>query len=230
MSKIIEDALKKDRTILLPHESLGVCEEYGIPVIEYAFVTTEDQALKVAEEIGFPVVLKIVSPTVSHKSDVGGVMLGLQTPEDVTKAFNLIRQRLIAHDPSAKILGVLVQKMAREGVEVVIGATRDPHFGPVLMFGLGGVFVEVLKDVSFRVAPITINDAFEMIEEIKGYEVLRGIRGKRPSDIRAIANILLKLSDLMMGQEWVSQVDLNPVIVYSDGAIVVDARIILKGK
>jgi acetyl-CoA synthetase (ADP-forming) len=221
---------KENVKVMLPHEALNLCKKYDIPVADYAFAATCDQAVRIAENIGFPVVLKIVSTDVIHKSDIGGVALGLQTPEEVVEAFESIRQNLSTYSPSARMLGVLVQRMVQRGVEVIAGAARDPQFGPIIMFGLGGIFVEALDDVSFRIAPIDIADASEMIEEIKGYIVLKGVRGGSPSDIKAIAEVLVKLSNLIIKEEEVLEVDLNPVVVYPEGAVVVDARVILAGK
>jgi acetyl-CoA synthetase (ADP-forming) len=189
---------------------------------------SEDEAVKFAEKIGFPIVLKIVSPDIIHKSDIGGVMVGLKNNDDIRRAYDQILQNVKKHDPKARITGVLVQEMAPAATEVIVGAIKDPQFGPAIMFGLGGVFVEVLKDVTFRVAPITEDDAREMISEVKAYPLLKGYRNTPPADIAAITKILLNTSKLVMDHQEIKELDLNPVIVYEKGAKTVDARIILE--
>lgn len=230
VSEIIEDALAEGRHALLEPEAGEVCRIYGIPVTRFKLANTADAAVKCAEEIGYPVVLKIVSPDILHKSDAGGVFVNLRTPEEVREAYNKIIGNAEKYKPDADIKGVLTQEMAPPSTEVIVGMTKDPQFGPVIMFGLGGIFVEVLKDVSFRVAPITESDAREMIHEIKGYPVLTGIRGKELSDVNAVLEILLNVSKLVMEHEEIDQLDLNPVFVYEKGAKAVDTRIIISGK
>ena len=205
-----------------------VCIEYGIPVTRFKVALTSDEAVKFAEEIGYPVVLKIVSPDVIHKFDVGGVALNLKTLSEVKDAYEKILKNVKKHKPNAKIIGVLVQEMAPQSTEVIVGAIKDPQFGPALMFGLGGIFVEVLKDVTFRIAPITESDAREMITEVKAYPILKGYRGQPPADIDAIVSILLSTSKLVMAHQEIKELDLNPIMVYEKGAKTVDARIILE--
>jgi len=173
-------------------------------------------------------VLKIVSPDVLHKTDAGGVKLGLDDEEAVGKAFNEIISAIKKNEPSANIYGVSVQNMARPGVEVIIGMSKDPQFGPVLMFGLGGILVEVLKDVSFRIVPLAKRDAREMIKEIKGYPILEGYRGQEPADVAVLEDYLLKVSDFVDGRPEIKELDINPIFAYSDGAVAVDARVILE--
>jgi len=174
------------------------------------------------------VVIKIVSPDIIHKFDVGGVVLNLKSSEEVKEACNRMLMNVKKHKPDAKIVGILVQEMIPPSTEIIVGATKDPQFGPALMFGLGGIFVEVLKDVSFRIAPITRSDAKEMITEVKGYPVLKGYRGQPPADINAIVEILLNTSRLVMDYPEIKELDLNPILVYEKGAKTVDARIILE--
>jgi acyl-CoA synthetase (NDP forming) len=228
VKEIIAAARKQNRTYLLEHESKSIIQKYKIPVTKFAVAETEDAAIKEAEQIGYPVVLKILSPDVLHKSDVGGVIINLKTADDVRAAYQSIINNVHKHNPNANILGVFVQEFAPTGIEVIIGSVKDPQFGPALMFGLGGIFVEVLKDVSFRVAPITSYDAEEMIREIKGYPILTGIRGQEPSDIDALAKILLQVSKLIIEHPEINQLDLNPIFSYPKGAKCVDARIILE--
>ncbi len=231
--EIIEKALSEGRKKLLEHESMQLLEAFNIPVAPYGFARSEDEAAEIAEKIGYPVVLKVVSPDISHKSDVGGVIVGIETSSGAKEAFKRIMENVRKHAPSARVEGVLVQKMAEPGyIEVIVGATRDATFGPVIMFGLGGIFVEVLKDVSFRVAPLTDEDAESMIHEIKSYRILEGYRGMPPRDIEAIKTIILKTADIMLKLENVQDIDLNPVMLYErgKGAIVVDARVILRSR
>jgi len=226
---IIGQALKEGRKHLLEPEAKAVCAEYGIPVPRGRVARTADEAVQVAEEIGYPVVLKIVSPDVLHKSDVGGVLLNVLDADGVREGFKRILDVVRSHVPKARVVGVLVEEMAPKGVaEVIVGAIKDPQFGQTLMFGLGGVFVEILKDVTFRIAPIDERDAYEMIREIKAYPILKGYRGQPPADEKAIAGILVSASKLVMDFPQIKEMDLNPIIVYERGAKTVDARIILE--
>ncbi len=227
-SKIFEEARKEGRSYLLEPEAKMICMEYGIPVTRFRVAKTREEASRFAEEIGYPVVLKIVSPDVIHKFDVGGVILNLKSAKDVQDAYDKILTNVKKHKPDARIVGVFVQEMAPPSTEVIVGATKDPQFGPALMFGLGGIFVEVLKDVTFRIAPITDLDAREMITEVKAYPILRGYRGQPPADVDAIVQILLNTSRLVMDHPEIKELDLNPIMVYEKGAKTVDARIILE--
>ena len=202
--------------------------EYGVPVTKFRVAKTADEAVKFAEKIGYPVVLKIVSPDVIHKFDVGGVVLNLEGSEQVKEAFDHILENVRKRLSQAKILGVTVQEMVPSSTEVIIGTVKDPQFGPALMFGLGGIFVEVLKDVTFRIAPITRGEARKMITEIKAYPVQKGYRGIPPADIEALIQILIDTSRLVMDYPEIKELDLNPVMVYEKGARTVDARIILE--
>jgi len=227
-SRLLSQAFKEGRKSLLETEAKTVCIEYGIPVTKFELARSEEEATKFAKAVGFPIVLKIVSPDIIHKSDVGGVIVGLKNADDVRQGYNRILQNVKKHDPKARIVGVLVQEMAPASTEVIVGAIKDPQFGPAIMFGLGGVFVEVLKDVTFRVAPITQDDACEMISEVKAYPLLKGYRNTPPVDIDAITKILLNTSRLVTDHMEIKELDLNPVIVYEKGAKTVDARIILE--
>ena len=227
--EIIERAYREGRKHLLEPEAKTVCSEYGIPVPRFKVASDPEEAVDFAEEIGYPVVLKVVSPDVIHKSDVGGVLLNVMDADGVREGFKRILDTVRGHVPDARIIGVLVEEMAPKGVaEVIVGAIKDPQFGQTLMFGLGGVFVEVLKDVTFRIAPIDEEEAMEMIKEIKAYPILTGYRGQPPADVKTIARIIAKASDLVMENPRVKEMDLNPIIVYEKGAKTVDARIILE--
>jgi len=225
---IFTEARKEGRSYLLEPEAKMICMEYGIPVTRFKVALTQDEATKFADQIGYPVVLKIVSPDIIHKSDVGAVMLNLENPTEVKEAYNKILSNVEKHKPDAKITGVLVQEMAPTSTEVIVGSIKDPQFGPALMFGLGGIFVEILKDVTFRIAPITEADAKEMITEVKGYPILKGYRNQPPADTDAIVKILLNTSRLVMDHMEIKELDLNPILVYEKGAKTVDARIILE--
>ncbi|MEM0377890.1 MAG: acetate--CoA ligase family protein [Thermosphaera sp.] len=226
--EIIRKALDEGRTKLLEHEAFQVIKYYGIKSPEVVVVNSGEEAKELAPKIGFPIALKIVSPDISHKSDVGGVRLGLKTPEEVAKAVDEMFRTVRSRAPNARLVGVLMYNMAPQGLEVIIGGVRDGIFGPVVMFGLGGIFVEVLKDVSFRVSPVKMEDALEMLREIKSYKILDGYRGQPPVNKDAIADMIIKTSRLLEDNEEVESIDLNPVMAYPDSAIAVDARIILK--
>jgi acetyl-CoA synthetase (ADP-forming) len=228
VSETFKKAITEGRKFLLEPEAKTVCVEYGIPVTKFEVAKNEAEAVKFAEAIGFPVVLKVVSPDIIHKSDVGGVIVGLKNAREVRDAYKRILGNVKKHMADAKIVGVLVQEMAPASTEVIVGAIKDPQFGPALMFGLGGIFVEVLKDVTFRVAPINEDEAREMITEVRAYPLLKGYRNLPPADIEAIIKILLNTSRLVMEHEEIKEVDLNPIMVYEKGAKTVDARIILE--
>lgn len=227
-SKIFMAACKEGRKYLLETEAKAVCMEYDIPVTKFKLAKNEAEAVKFADAIGYPVVLKIVSPDIIHKSDVGGVLVGLKNAGGVRNGYNLIVKNVKKHNEKAGIVGILVQEMAPSSTEVIVGTIKDPQFGQTLMFGLGGIFVEVLKDVTFRIAPVTADEAREMISEVKAYPLLKGYRGMPPADIDAIVKILLSTSKLAMEHDEIKELDLNPIMVYRKGAKTVDARIILE--
>jgi acetyl-CoA synthetase (ADP-forming) len=227
-TKIINQVKKEGRKALFESEAKLVCMEYGIPVTKFKVASNEVEAAEYAAAIGYPVVLKIVSPDVIHKSDAGGVMVNLKTASDVKNAYNKILENVKKYNANAKIVGMLVQEMAPQSTETIVGAIKDPQFGPTIMFGLGGIFVELLKDVNFRIAPITNDDAKEMITQLKAYPLLKGFRNTPPADIDALANILVATSRLVMDNPEIKELDLNPVLVYQSGAKTVDARIILE--
>ena len=227
-TKIINQAKKEGRKALLEPEAKIICLEYGIPVTKFKVASNQKEASKYADEIGYPVVLKIVSPDIIHKSDAGGVIINLKTPAEVMAGYTKILENVKKYKAEAKIVGVLVQEMAPNSTEVIVGAIKDPQFGQTVMFGLGGIFVEVLKDVNFRIAPLNVDDAKEMITELKAYPLLRGFRNTPPADIDALVGILCSTSRLVMDYPEIKELDLNPVLVYQKGAKTVDARIILE--
>jgi acyl-CoA synthetase (NDP forming) len=224
---ILATAKKQGRKALLETEAKTICKEYGIPVTRFEMATSERDAVKCAKAIGFPVVLKIVSPDIIHKSDIGGVIVGIKNEKEVEDAYRKIMENVQKHNPKAKIEGILIQEMAPYGTEVIVGSIKDPQFGPAIMFGLGGIFVEVLKDVSFRVTPVTEDEAAEMISEVKAYPLLKGYRNTPPADVKALAKIIVNTSRLVTENPEIKELDLNPIMAYEKGAKTVDARIIL---
>jgi acetate---CoA ligase (ADP-forming) subunit beta len=228
MNQIIESARVKGNLILTEIDSKKLLGQAGISVVETKLAESAQKAAALAEGMGYPVVLKIASPDITHKSDVNGVRVGIKSKEEVIQVYGEIIAAAKAKFPKAVIEGVSVQKMARPGVEIIIGMTKDPQFGPVLMFGLGGIFVELLKDVSFRIVPLTRYDAHTMIKEIRGYAMLNGFRGSEPASIPDLEKMLLKISDFVESHPEIKEMDLNPVFSYKDGATAIDARIVLE--
>lgn len=213
---------------LPPHEALSLVAETGLDCTAFALAESPGSASEIAQKQGFPVALKVSSPDIVHKSDAGGVQLNLDTPEAVEKAYGELLARVNNSCPQAKIDGVLVNKMAPAGQEVIIGMNRDPQFGPIMLFGLGGVLVEIFRDVALRHPPLSREDALEMIKQIKGYPVLAGYRGQPPVDMNALADCLLAVAQLAEENPKIVEIDLNPVFAYPQGALVADARIIMK--
>jgi len=224
--RIIEKA-KAEKRSLLETEAKELLREYGIPVPDFKLIKSEDEIIGLAKEINFPIVMKIISPDIIHKTDAGGVKLNIKDEAEARLAYQEIIFQVKKYNKEARILGVITDTMAPEGTEIIVGMIKDPHFGQVLMFGLGGIFVEILKDISFRVLPIEERDAREMITEIKGYEILKGVRGEASKDIEAIKILLMKISQLTLENSEISEIDLNPVFVFEKGLQIIDARIIL---
>ena len=210
-------------------EAREVLEAYGFPIPESRLAKTPEEAVEVADEIGYPLVLKIASPDILHKTDVGGVKLNLRSPDDVRDAFDLIVYRAGRYVPGARIWGCLVQQMVPGGREVLVGMSRDPQFGPLVAFGLGGIYVEALKDVAFRVAPFSRQEAEEMIREIRSYPLLEGIRGQPPADHEAMVDALLRISQLVTDFPEIVELDINPLMVFEEGrgAMAIDMRLVL---
>jgi len=226
INAIFQTARNENRIYLMEHEVKSILKEYGIATPKEKVCKNADDAKRFAESIGFPVVMKIVSPQIIHKSDVGSVKVGIDSKEAVEKAFERIVSNAKKNVKNVEIIGVSVQEMVK-GREVIIGVNKDPQFGHMIMFGLGGIFVEILKDVSFRLTPLEKIDAREMIEEIKTYPLLKGARGENRVNIKAIEEILIKISNFVEERKEISEMDLNPVIVNENRAVVADARIIL---
>jgi acyl-CoA synthetase (NDP forming) len=224
---IITQARSEGRSLLSEVESKNLLVAEGISVTDAQLARDATEAVSFAESLGYPVVMKIISPDIAHKSDVGGVVIGLTDSDQVKSGYDEMMRKVSSVASTAKIDGVSIQSMAKPGIEVIIGATTDPQFGPVMMFGLGGVFVEVLKDVSFRVVPLEPRDAKQMVREIKALPILEGVRGQEGADLQALESLLLSVSELIERRPEIAELDLNPVFAYSDGAIAVDARIVL---
>ncbi|MHA1653333.1 MAG: acetate--CoA ligase family protein [Candidatus Thorarchaeota archaeon] len=232
--KVFETARKEGRTFVLEHEAKDIMRSYGIPIPPYETATTADEAVEKARKIGFPVVLKILSKDILHKSDAGGVKINLKSEEAVRAAFEEIMENARRYGAETGIevdlsRGVFISSFAEMGTEVIIGVTRDPQFGHALMFGLGGIFVEVLKDVTFRLIPLSESDAREMVGEIKAAKILEGIRGQPPRDVDALVRVIMSVSKMVEENPEIRELDCNPTFVYErgKGALVVDARILI---
>ena len=228
VKEIIATARKENRTFLLEPESKQLMKEIGIITTDFQVAKNSKEAIKVASEIGFPVVMKILSPQIIHKTDAGGVKLNINSEKETAVAFKEILVSAKKYDSKAEIRGVLIEKMVKPSTEIIVGVTRDPTFGPAIMFGLGGIFVELLKDVSFRIAPIKVEDAREMIHEIKALPMLQGFRGGPNVKLELIVDVLMKISKLSIDyMDDILEIDLNPIFAYEDKILTVDARIIL---
>ncbi|MGD2205772.1 MAG: acetate--CoA ligase [Anaerolineae bacterium] len=227
--KIFERVRAEGRVAIGDAEAREIMEAYGIPTPRTVLTRSPDEAARVADEIGFPVVIKIASPDILHKTDVGGVKLNVTNPTDVRDAFELMVYRANRYMPDADIWGCLVQEMVQGGKEVIAGMNRDPHFGPLMMFGLGGIYVEVLRDVAFRIAPFDRREAHKMVREIRGHSLLRGVRGERRSDLEALVDALLRLSQLVNDFPEIAEFDINPLVVFEEGRGVlgIDMRLVL---
>ena len=226
---IFEKARAEGRLGLGDFEARDVLEAYGFHLTRSGLAKTADEAVELASAIGYPVVMKVASPDILHKSDIGAVKLNVADATQVRDNFELITYRATRYMPDADIWGITVQAMAPKGKEVIIGVTMDPQFGPVIMFGLGGIYVEVVKDVVFRVAPLTHLDATEMVQSIRSFPLLKGVRGEKPVDLEAAVDAILRVSQLVTDFPEIVELDVNPLILYEKGALAVDMRIILAG-
>ncbi|AKB19565.1 MULTISPECIES: acetate--CoA ligase family protein [unclassified Methanosarcina] len=228
-AEILEAARVAERRTL-GLESFGILKAYGIPAVKTVFAKTEEEAINAAENIGYPLVMKVASPQISHKSDVGGIRLSLQNGDEVRAAYREMMEKIPKKRPDASLEGVQLQQMLSGGIEVIIGMIRDPTFGPMLMFGLGGVYVEILKDVRFVIAPVDEEEARGMVTGIKTYPALAGFRGAKPSDIDALVDAILKVSRLVCDFPEIEEFEINPMMVLEEekGAFAVDMRLTLK--
>jgi len=229
---VISSVYEQGRTNLLEDEGYAVLQAYGFPVPKSMLVNNEDDAVKSAIEIGYPVVMKISSKDIIHKSESGGVKVGLKNTDDVRNAYNSIMSSVKNYNPNARIEGVLIQEMVTNSKELILGAKQDKLFGPLLMFGLGGIYVEILKDVNFRLAPISELEAREMVDSIKTISLLKGVRGEKSSDIPSVVDCLLRLSQLIIDFPEIEEFDINPLLVLEEGrgSRVVDVRIGLRNQ
>lgn len=217
-----------DRTRWLPEpEALRLLTGYRLPVIAHRLATTPQEAAQAARDLGCPVALKAVSPEIPHKSDVGGVRLNVATPEDAASAFTTIRDRIALHVSRFTLHGILVAKMAAPGTEVIVGMVRDPQFGPAVMVGLGGIFVELYKDVAFRLPPLSPADARAMLGELKAAPLLTGYRGQPPRDLDALATCACAVAWIAAEHPEIQEIDLNPIIAHERGCMIVDAKILV---
>lgn len=223
--EIFRRAREEGRNLLLEVESKEILESAGIATTRCFRVESPEEAREKSEKMGFPVVLKISSGKISHKSDAGGVVLNLLSGEEAAGAYRRLLSMSGRYDLGA---GVVLQKMARPGVELIVGVTRDNHFGPVIMLGLGGIFTEVLKDFTYRMLPVSPWDARDMITSLQGYSLLTGYRGQAPADLEALQGLICKVSDMVAAFPDIMEMDLNPVAAYPEGYMVLDARMVLK--
>jgi acyl-CoA synthetase (NDP forming) len=230
VKSIIEQVVEEGRSSLLENEAEKVAAFYGIPVVKSITASCAEGAVAAAKKIGFPVALKILSPEILHKSDFGGVRLGIKSSSEVRASYTALIKGVRHAKSDARIDGVLIQKMARPGKEFVVGGLRDPQFGPTVMFGLGGIYVELYKDVSFRLAPLSEVEAVEMMNEIKAAPLLDGFRGSTPLDKHAIAEVIIAVGRMMCDLQAAESVDINPLLVYERGVLAVDVRILLSSK
>src|SRR3954464_1866640 len=225
--EVLDEVRADGREALSAPEAKRVADAYGIPVPGEGLATSADEAVSLAEEMGYPVVAKIVSPDILHKTEAKGVLVGLKSGEEVRQGYDTIVENAKAYKSDAKITGVQIQQMLTEGTEVLVGAIKDPSFGPVVTFGLGGILVEVLRDVTFRLAPVSGETALEMVNGIRTAEILHGVRGRPGVDIQGLADIIQAVSELVTDFPEITEVDLNPVLATEDGATAVDARFIV---
>ena len=223
---ILSAAIAAKRENLGGAECRSIFAEAGLPMNASSFAKSRDEATAAADRIGYPVVMKIVSAQVVHKTEAGGVKLNIRSRDEVGAAYDEMMQKVRAHHPDARIDGVTIDEQLA-GVELIVGSTRDPQFGPLVMFGLGGIFVEVYKDVTFRLVPITKGDALQMIEEVKGKPVYQGARGLPKADPQELAAILMGVSKLVQDNPAIRELDLNPLVVTPQGVRAIDARILV---
>jgi acyl-CoA synthetase (NDP forming) len=227
MQRIVRN---KNEIVLNEVEAKELLQKAGIPVIETKLARTKSEAVNISKQTGFPVALKIISFDILHKSDAGGVKLGLNKASEVSRAYSEMMVSIKQKIPQARIEGVSVQKMVTSGVELIIGMNKDPQFGPVIMFGMGGVLVEVLKDVSFRLVPVSKIDAVEMVREIKGYALLQGYRGQKPVNMSRLEDIIVKISEFIEQNPRIKELDLNPLFAEGKNIVAADARIVLEAE
>jgi len=226
--QIFESVRKKKRRNLTEIESREILEYYKLPLVKGKIIKSIEESKKFIDEVGYPVVLKIVSPEIIHKTEVSGVVVNIQNEKQLYDAYNDILKNVKIKMPTARIDGLFIQEMIPSSFEVMVGGKYDNTFGQTIAFGLGGIYVEVYEDVSFRIVPITEKDALNMIKETKAYKILAGYRGKKPADIKALIDILMKTSKMLESNPEIKELDMNPVFALSDRAVAIDARIIIE--
>ncbi len=224
MNHLLKDAIREGRKILLEPEAKGLLKSIEVPVPPYEVVRDIEEAQKKAERLGYPVVLKVISPDITHKTEAGGVCTGITDEEALKKAWMEMVLKVAHKRPGARIEGFVVEKMVKRGVEIIVGTIRDEQFGPVVMFGTGGIAVELFKDVSYRLAPVSLEGAHDMMREPKGFVLLNGYRGAPPCDVEALAHTLVKISRLLCDLKELEGFEVNPLVVYEQGVIAVDAK------
>lgn len=224
-TEIIAKAKEEGRTFITEPEAYAILEEYGVKVAPWALCDSAQEAIEASDRIGYPVVMKVVSPQIVHKTEFGAVKVNITSSEEVKKAYSNLMKSALSHE-GVEIMGILVSKMLK-GLEIIVGSTRDPQFGPLLMFGLGGIFVEVFKDVSYRIAPLEEIDVEEMLSELKGSKLIHGFRGMEGVNIEDLKRVLISISTLLTDLQDILEMDLNPIFGNSTEVRVADARIIL---
>lgn len=229
MDSVLELAIKEKRN-LTEYEAYKLLSKHGMPVPKHSIAYSEEEALKITKRLGFPLVMKVVSSDIMHKSNIGGIRINIVNIPQVKESYKSIIYHVRKNKPEARINGMLLCKQAPKGLEVIVGMVRDPQFGPAVMFGLGGIFTEILKDVAFRICPVERTDIEEMLTEIEGIKMLQGYRGQPRRDVNAIIDIIMRVSKLALIYPVIKEIDLNPIIVYEKDLLVVDAKVFLKGR
>jgi acetyltransferase len=230
VNAIFTNVYNDNRVVLLGHEAAAVAAAYGIPTPKVELAKSAEEAIKIAERIGYPVVMKVASPQILHKTDIGGVIMNLEKPQEVSNAYSTILSNVFKHFPQTQIYGISVQQMVPQGRELIIGMTRDLTWGPMIAVGLGGIYVNLLEDVSFRISPFSKKQAFETLSETKAYKLLRGMRGEKPSDIESIVDVILRVSQLSQDFKIIDELDINPLFAYEEGCLALDVKITLEKK
>ena len=227
ITKIFDDTIKTDHKVITEEAAKSILKKYKISVPGFSLVNSSQQAAKDAKKLGFPLVMKVVSPQILHKTDVGGVKVGIDNVADVKKIFNDMHGRF-SKKKDVDVKGILLEKMVPKGVELIVGIQNEPQFGPVIMVGLGGVLTEIFKDVAFRMLPITTADAKSMLNELKGFQILKGFRGSKPVDLNMLAKALVQIGKIGVDNaDYINSINFNPIVVYPKSYKVVDAKIIL---
>jgi acyl-CoA synthetase (NDP forming) len=227
IERLITETTGQGAKTLVEPEVKKILRASSIPVPRYKVVKDMGEAVKEAGSIGYPIVLKVISRDIIHKSEAGGVIINLKGAKDIKSAWSEMLVNVADNAPTARLEGFLIEQMAPPGVEVIVGAIRDEQFGPAVMFGIGGVAVELLRDTSFRLAPVDKDEALEMMTEVKGYRLLKGLRSAGPRDIDAVSDVIVKLSDIIDCAEGIKELEINPLVVFEKGVMAVDARAVV---